>query len=102
MPNTSYYRWWRPASMTVTSYIFLALYVIWSLGLLLFVLPAAADKGLGFGFLGVWLMFKFDPFHIERLIDSWEGLGQRGARVWYLAVGLVSIGLGCVYLIRSV
>jgi hypothetical protein len=100
--------------MTVTSYIFLALYVIWSLGLLLFVLPAAADKGLGFGFLGVgliltllhrplgWLMFKFDPFHIERLIDSWEGLGQRGARVWYLAVGLVSIGLGCVYLIRSV
>jgi hypothetical protein len=46
-------------------------------------------------------MFKISRvFHMD--YQSWEGLGQRGARAWYLGIGLVMIGIGCIYLIRYV
>jgi len=47
-----------------------------------------------------WLMFKigrFSPFPKE-----WEGYGLEGAQASYLALGLVMLAMGCVYLVRSI
>ncbi len=98
--------------MPVKGYVFLALLVLWSLGLL-FVVPAAVAKGLGLAFLGIgvfvsllhrlfgWLMFKISrALHID--YQSYEGLGQQGAQAWYLDLGLIMIGIGCIYLTRSI
>jgi hypothetical protein len=105
--------WWRLTNVTVTSYIGLALIVIWSLGLLFFVVDAAGVKFVGLCFLGVglivsmlhrplgWLMFNISRlFHMD--YQSWGGQGQQGAQSWYLGIGLVLIGVGCIYLIRSI
>jgi hypothetical protein len=99
--------------MTAFGYVGLSLYAIWSLWLLLFVIHAAEAKGDGLGFLVVgiilsllhrplgWLMFNIGrAFHIRHQIRS--EAGQQGTQALYLGLGLVSIGIGCIYLVRSI
>jgi len=96
----------------VTGYVGLGFLVIWSLWLLVFILPESTVRSLGLCFLALgifqclisrssgWLMFKISRvFHMDRA--TWEGLGQEGAQAWFLGLGLVMIGIGCIYLLRS-
>ena len=99
--------------MPARSYVGLALLVVWSIWLLLFILSATDAKFVGLSFLAVeillslihralgWLMFLISrASYMDRL--SWGRSGQRGAQAWYLGLGLVLIGIGCLYLIRSI
>jgi len=92
-------------------YVVLTVLVIWSLWLLLFLVSAADAAGAGLGFLGVgiilgllhlplgWLQFNIwrFPFGYPLWVES-----KQEAQALYLALGLALIGIGCVYLIRSI
>lgn len=101
-----------PRNVSPATYLFLSVLVICCLWLLVFALNAEEAGSTGLFFLGVgvflslvhrpagWYMFKTSRFlHIHQI---WEGYGLEGAQASYLALGLVMIAMGCVYLARSI
>ena len=101
-----------PKNVPPATYLVLSVAVIWCLWLLVFAVDAHDAKGTGLFFLGVgvflslthrpvgWFQFKIS--HFSPFPQEWEGYGVEGAQASSLALGLVMIAMGCIYLVRSI